>query len=361
MSTTPTSRFPELGFYTLPGHTNTPADMLGEVRAAEALGMGSAWISERFDVKEAASLCGAAGAVTERMVIGTSATNINTRHPLVTASMSTTLHRLTGSRFTLGVGRGVGIRADLMGLPKVTNTQLREFVDLMKKLWRGERVSYDGALGKIPYMHMSNGINDDIPLMFIGFGPKSLGFAGSVFDGVMLHTFISDEGLARATRLIRQGAENAGRDPDSVKVWSVVAVACEPSEEMYLRYIIARMGTYLQAPGYGELLVALNDWDPAVLEQYRAAEVVRTMPGGIDSVATLDQLRQIRELIPEAWLPAAVGSAAQCAQRLKDQFNAGADGVVLHASKPHEFAPVLEAYHDIRDHARFAGRTNRPC
>ena len=54
------SEFPELGFYTLPGHTENPADMLSEVRQAEALGLGSAWISERFDVKEVAALAGAA-------------------------------------------------------------------------------------------------------------------------------------------------------------------------------------------------------------------------------------------------------------------------------------------------------------
>ena len=59
-------RFPELGIYLLPGHTDRPADLLDEVRAAEALGLGSAWISERFDVKEVGALCGAAAAVTSR-------------------------------------------------------------------------------------------------------------------------------------------------------------------------------------------------------------------------------------------------------------------------------------------------------
>ena len=42
-------RFPELGIYTLPGHTENPAELLDEVRAAEALGLGSVWISERSD------------------------------------------------------------------------------------------------------------------------------------------------------------------------------------------------------------------------------------------------------------------------------------------------------------------------
>jgi len=267
----------------------------------------------------------------------------------------------------LGVARGVGIRYDLMGMEKISNAHLRDFADVMKKLWRGERVSYDGVLGKFPYLHMADWISDEIPLMFVGFGEKSLAFAGSVFDGVILHTFISDEALGRSVKIIRNAAEQAGRDPHSVKIWSVLAVvheagdAHELDEEKYLRYIVARMATYLQAPGYGELLVKTNAWDVSILEKFRSDDVVRNMLGGIDSVATLDQLRHIRTLIPESWLPAAVGTAQQCAQRFNDQFAAGADGVIIHASKPDEFAPVLDAYWNIRNHGRFSGRSNRPC
>jgi 5,10-methylenetetrahydromethanopterin reductase len=358
-------QFPELGFYALSGHTRSPADVLDEVRAAEAMGMGSAWLSERFEVKEVSALAGAAAAVTDRIFIGTGATNINSRHPLLTATMATTLHRLSHGRFALGVARGVGIRYDLMGMEKISNAHLRDFVDVMKKLWRGERVSYNGPLGHFPYLHMADWISDDIPLMFVGFGEKSLAFAASIFDGVILHTFISDEALARTVNTIRTAAEQAGRDPYSVKIWSVLAVLHqeehEPDEEKYLRYIVARMATYLQAPGYGELLVKTNAWDVSILEKFRSDDVVRNMLGGIDSVATLDQLRHIRALIPDSWLPAAVGTAEQCAQRINDQFAAGADGVIIHASKPDEFAPVLDAYQQIRDHARFAGRSNRPC
>lgn len=359
--TTASSEFPELGFYTLPGHTRSPADLIDEVREAEQLGVGSAWISERFDVKEVAALAGAAGAVTEKLFIGSGATNINSRHPLLTAAMATTLHRLTHGRFALGVARGVGIRYDLMGMEKMTNAHLSEFVGMMRKLWAGERVSHDGKLGHFPYLHMSDWLDADIPLLFVGFGPKSLRFAGSLFDGVILHTFLSDEALATSIALVRQGAEEAGRDPGSVKVWSVLATACNPDEETYLRYIVARMATYLQAPNYGELLVDSNGWDRSILEAFRADSVVSTMPGGIDSVATLEQLKHIRGLLPESWLPAAVGTAAECAERYNDQFRAGADGIVIHASKPPEFAPVLDAYRGIRDNQRFAGRSNRPC
>ena len=317
-------RFPELGIYLLPGHSERPADLLDEVRAAEALGLGSAWISERFDVKEIGALSGAAAAVTREIWIGTGVTNVDTRHPLVLASLATTLSRLSGGRFALGVGRGIGVRSAMMGLAPVSNRQLADFAALMRRLWNGERVvGHDSSLGKFPYLHQAGWMHESIPLLMTAFGEKSLAFAGSVFDGVILHTFLSDEAVARAVGLVRRGAEEAGRDPAAVKVWCVLAVACDASEERLLKLITARMATYLQAPGYGELLFAINRWNPADLTRFRASEVVKSMPGGIDSVATPEQLRRIRELMPAEWLPAAVGSPAQCARRIERPVRRG--------------------------------------
>jgi hypothetical protein len=121
------------------------------------------------------------------------------------------------------------------------------------------------------------------------------------------------------------------------------------------------MGTYLQVPGYGELLVGINEWDPAILERFRSSEIVRSIPGGIDQVATLDQLKEIRELIPDEWLPAATGTPGECAKRLVDQFSAGADGIIVHACKPEELAPVLIDYQKIRPKEKFNGRTGCPA
>jgi len=354
-------RFPELGIYLLPGHTDRPADVIDEVRAAEALGLGSAWISERFDVKEVGALSGAAAAVTSRIWIGTGVTNVDTRHPLVLACLATTMSRLSGGRFALGVGRGIGVRSGMMGLTPVTNAKLTDFAALMRRLWAGERVvGHDSALGKYPYLHQAAWMKESIPLLMTAFGEKSLEFAGKVFDGVILHTFMSDEAVARAVALVRRGAEKAGRDPAKVLVWTVLAVACDASEERQLKLITARMATYLQAPQYGELLFAINRWDPAGLARFRASDVVKSVPGAIDAIATPEQLRRIRELMPQEWLPAAVGSPAQCARRIEDQFAAGADGVILHASLANEAAPAVEAYAKLRPAER-AARSARPA
>ena len=91
--------FPELGFYVLPGHTDHPPTGSTRCVPAEPLGLGSVFFSERFNVKDAAVLAGAAAAVSSPIGIATAATNHNTRHPLVTATMATTMHRLSGGRF----------------------------------------------------------------------------------------------------------------------------------------------------------------------------------------------------------------------------------------------------------------------
>jgi probable F420-dependent oxidoreductase len=259
--------------------------------------------------------------------------------------MCSSLHYLSDGRFELGIARGVGIRNQLMGLETVTNAQLVEGLDILRTLWSGGKVmGHEGAMGNLPYLSMGDWLDADIPVHYVGFGPKGLRFAGKHFDGVHLHTFITDAGLRRAKALVQEGAEQAGRDPDAIKVWSVVATVVNPGREDHLRKLVGRMATYMQAPGYAELLIDLNGWDPEVLTAFRANSTVASMLGGIDSVATLEQLEEISELIPKDWLPAATGSAQECAQSWKNQFACGADGIVIHGSTPTEFAPVVEAY-----------------
>ena len=104
----------------------------------------------------------------------------------------------------------------------------------------------------------------------------------------------------------------------------------------------------------------VNNWDMDTLATFRSSNVVKTMGGAIDSVADMTQLQEIDKLIPEQWRPAAVGDAKTCAQRWVDQFTAGADGLIIHASTPEQFAPVLAEYEKIRPNHLFVERTNRP-
>jgi probable F420-dependent oxidoreductase len=352
----------ELGFYGLAGAPNSPRDLLQECRDGEAMGFGSVFLSERFNIKEAVTLSGAAGAATERLGIATGATNHNTRHPIVTASYATTMHRLTEGRFALGLGRGIAPMFDAFGMPRITTAQIEDFVGLMRRLWRGEVVfGHDGPAGKFPVLALDPQFNEDIPMMFTAFGPHSLALGGRAFDGVILHTFFTDETLQQCVHDVKQAAEQAGRDPERVRVWSCFATVGDwIPEDLRLKKTVGRLATYLQ--GYGELLVRTNKWDPAVLERFRADPMVSSFSGAIDGKANTSQLEHIATLLPPDWLAvAASGTAEQCAAAVLRQLDLGADGVILHGATPSELAPTIEAYRNIRPTGRFDDLTANPA
>jgi probable F420-dependent oxidoreductase len=334
----------ELGFYTLAGQPASSRDLVAEVVEGEALGLGTAFISERYDKKEVATLSGAAGAVSERITIETAATNHNTRHPMVTAGIARTMQSLTGGRFVLGLGRGVPLMQDAFGIPHITTAQMEDFAGLMRRLFRGEAiVGHDGPAGSWPVLFLDGALDEHLPMSIVAFGPNTLELGGRGFDEVVLHTFFTDEATERCVRTVKRAAEAAGRDPDAVKVWSCFAtVGDHIPEEKRLMKLVGRLATYLQ--GYGALLVRTNGWDPAVLERFLADDVVASVRG-LDVVGTTEQLEHVATLIPEEWLAAAAtGSPSHCVAAVRNQFDLGCDGVILHGATPAELEPVVAEY-----------------
>jgi probable F420-dependent oxidoreductase len=279
------------------------------------------------------------------MTIITAATNHNTRHPIVTASYATTMHRLTGGRFVLGIGRGIAPMFDRLGIPRITTAQMEDFTVLMRRLWHGETVigHSDGSVS-YPVLRLDPTFDEDIPLGLVAFGPQSLALGGRAFDHVILHTFFTDETLQRCVATVKRAADEAGRDPASVRVWSCFAtVGDHLAEPLRLKKTVGRLASYLQ--GYGDLLVKTNRWDPAVLDAFRADPFVAGFRGAFDQVASTAELEHLASLIPDEWLaPAATGTADQCAAAVRRQFDLGADAVIMHGATPTELRPVVEAY-----------------
>lgn len=359
--TASTNQLNELGFYTLPGAPKSPRDLLKEVADAEALGLGSCFISERFNIKEAVTLSGAVGAVSTNLGIATAATNHNTRHPLVTASYATTMHRLTGGRFTLGIGRGIGPIYRAYGLPAVTTAQMEDFASVMRRLFRGEVIiGHDGPIGKYPVLALDPSFDENIPLGITAFGPQTLALAGRAFDCVVLHTFFTDETTKRCVETVKRAAEQAGRDPASVRVWSCFAtIGDHIPEDVRLKKTVGRLATYLQA--YGDLMVTTNRWDADVLARFRDDGFVKGFRGALDNTATTAELEHVATLIPAEWLaPAATGSAEQCVRAIRAQFDLGVDGVILHGASPADLAPIVAEYRRDRNHSAFTRLAANP-
>ena len=347
------SEFPELGFYALAGAADSSRDLIDEVRAGEAAGLATVFISERYNKKEVAALCGAAAAASETITISTGVTNHNTRHPLVTAGFARTMQSLTGGRFVLGIGRGIALLQAAMGIDEITTAEMEDFAGLMRRLFRGETViGHDGPAGSYPYLRLDSSLDEHLPMSIAAFGENTLRLAGRCFDEVILHTYFTDETVVRCVETVRAAAEQAGRDPCDVRVWSCLATVGDhlPYEARMMK-TVGRLATYLQA--YGNLMVSTNRWDPAAFQRFLASPVLAGRRGAIDAGATTQELERLAEDIPEEWLaPSATGTPEQCAQAVQHQLDLGCDAVIMHGATPAELAPVVAAYRESRDEAR---------
>lgn len=343
-----TETLSELGYYALSRHPVRPAELVAEAQRAELLGFGTAFVSERFNVKDAAVLSGALAAASSRMGVATAATNHHTRHPIVTATMAATLGELSDGRFALGLGRGIDPLWQVLGLPTVTGAQLEDFAALLRRLWAGETViGHDGPAGEFPLLNLGITVEPP-PILLVTMSPRTLELAGRIADGVVLHPFLTDDATSRAVATVRGAAERAGRDPAEVRIWAVtVTVPDSLGEAERLRRLYGRLATYLQ--GYPGPLAAANDWPTEALDRVRATDAFTGARGAIDATATEAELAEIAAAVPPAWVAdSAVGSPAECAATINHQLELGADSVVLHGAPPSELDEVVETYRRVR-------------
>ncbi|WP_395108069.1 TIGR03857 family LLM class F420-dependent oxidoreductase [Actinomadura sp. SCN-SB] len=341
-----------LGCYVLPGAAHNPREGLDQARAAEALGLGAVWIGERYDSKDLPALASAIGQVTERVRIGAAITHPILRHPMVLASMGQTLQALTGERFTLGFGRSADWRWTSYGTVSPTLRMLGDTADILRRLWNGETVSYDGPLGNFPSLRLP--VKLDLappPMLLAAVGPKTIALAGRCYDGVILHPFLTPDAVRRSRTALREGAEAAGRDPDAARCVATVAVAPAVTPERERLAIHARAAGYLSVPGLGDAIARANGWDESDLAAYRAQKTLTDL-GGLpaDKHLTRQQLIDLCDGMPASWLPSssAAGDVAAVEARLAEYVEAGADELILHGVVGGELGPLAEHY---RGHA----------
>lgn len=190
------------------------------VKAAEEAGYSHAWfIDSQILWQDCFVYMTHVLAATERIVVGTAVTNPFTRHVTTTASAFATLAELHPGRLELGIGRGdSAVRT--MGLNPVKTSFLRDSIPLLRGLMDGKHVEINGADVHLRWVSEGSGI----PIMMPATGPKNLRQAGALADRVMLYVGVSDEALAWAIGHVRAGAEEAGRDPDAIRLSVLTAM-----------------------------------------------------------------------------------------------------------------------------------------
>jgi alkanesulfonate monooxygenase SsuD/methylene tetrahydromethanopterin reductase-like flavin-dependent oxidoreductase (luciferase family) len=190
-----------------------PPERLKEVvRAAEDGGLDELWLWEDCFWGGAASTAAAALAWTSRLRLGIGVFPVPLRNVALTAMETAMLHRLFPGRVAVGVGHGVQSWMDQVGARADSPlTLLREYLDALRALLRGERVTVHGR-----YVHL-----DDVALgwppatapaiLAAATGPRTLRLSGELADGTVLDSSTTPGQLRSAREAIEAGRAAAGR------------------------------------------------------------------------------------------------------------------------------------------------------
>lgn len=333
----------ELGIYLLPGRIKDPARALDEAAQAEALGLSVAWLAERYDIKDMGVLCGAIAARTSTIKVGMGSVAAGTRAPIMTAAMTATMQQTFGDRCVLGVARGLDDVTTPHGLPKYSMAMLEDYLNILKQLWAGESVDYDGPVGRIPNARLVDPLTEPPPtLLFCSWvpGPVGAAIAARCADGVFLGSELTVDAHRRIRAQLDEACEREGRDPKTLKLYTIVITAPDMNEEDELLVVNARVLTHLGFAGVGEHIMRINEWDPSVMKKL-TAELE-----GADQKFHRSQLMEMAAGLPREWITEGnvVGSASECCRRLREYLDAGVDHIVLHGSNPEQLAGMVETW-----------------
>ncbi|MFD7154528.1 TIGR03842 family LLM class F420-dependent oxidoreductase [Kribbella sp. NPDC059898] len=180
-------------------------------RQAEDAGFGYVWTFDSHLLwQEPFVIYSQILASTRRVIVGPMVTNPGTRDWTVIASQFATLNEMFGNRTICGIGRGDSALRTLGAKPG-TIAELKQCVELVRALARGETVEYRGQ--QLKFAWVDHGALD---VWVAAYGPKALEATGQVGDGYILQ--LADPDIAEwMITAVRRAAEQAGRDPAAIK------------------------------------------------------------------------------------------------------------------------------------------------
>jgi coenzyme F420-dependent glucose-6-phosphate dehydrogenase len=204
-----------------------PRDLLRFACLAEQVGFDSVFISDHFQPWKhtdghapfSFAWLGALGARTSRIVMGTSVMTPTFRyHPSVVAQAFATLGVMFPDRVVLGVGTGESLNevpSTGMQWPEFKErfARFRESLTLIRKLWREERVSFEGQYYRTENATIYDRPATPVPIYVAAAGAMVAKYAGRTADGFICTSGKAPE-LYRETLLPNLGAglADSGRD-----------------------------------------------------------------------------------------------------------------------------------------------------
>jgi 5,10-methylenetetrahydromethanopterin reductase len=191
--------------------------MVERVRLAEASRYDKVWLADERFYREVYSCLAVLAENTSRVALGPCVTDPFARHPALTAMAIATLDEISGGRAVLGIGAGISGFAELGIERKKPPRAMREMIELIRRLLRGEQVDYQGDVISFRDGHLSfKPPRADIPVYVASNGPLGQRMAGAVADAIIMEACGSVDEVRALRAEATRGAEKAGRAASEV-------------------------------------------------------------------------------------------------------------------------------------------------
>ena len=216
-----------------------PRELLDFSVRAERDGLDIVSVSDHFQpwrhhgghAPNAFAWLGAMTQATSRVTLGTSVLTPTLRyHPSIVAQAFATLALLAPGRVYLGVGTGEAMNetpatgAEFPGR-KERRLRMAEAIELMRRLWTEERVDFEGEYYRTSKATIYDRPDEPVPVYVAASGPLAAKLAGRVGDGFVCTSGKDPQLYVDLLDKVREGAEQAGRDPGSIRRLIEIKVA----------------------------------------------------------------------------------------------------------------------------------------
>ncbi|MBG0852806.1 LLM class flavin-dependent oxidoreductase [Streptomyces spinoverrucosus] len=211
-----------------------PERLRALAQLADDTGLDELWLWEDCFREGGVSTAAAALAWTERVRVGVGLLPVPLRNVAITAMEAASLHRMFPGRPILAVGHGVQDWMGQVGARAASPlTLLREHLDALRALLRGERLSTEGRYVRLDDVALDWPPPGPVEILAGATGPRTLRLSGEAADGTVLTAGTPPEGVRRARQLIDEGRASSGRtDPHRVVVYLLTATGPDASARL---------------------------------------------------------------------------------------------------------------------------------
>ena len=239
-----------VGFALGYGKFTNAREIAGLMQQAEERGYEMGFFSETIELmRDSVTALAAIGLATKRLVLG-STQIVRLRGPVVMAQTLASLDELTGGRMTLAPGACTKSHARVHSLETELNLTpaevLKEYIESMRLLLAGEKVSYHGKYVNFDNVGLAwKPARNYIPLYVPATSKTGLRLAGQIGDGVVLNAVCSPEYTENALKIIKTEVEAAGRDWSKFEVAQLINCSVEDNHKKALDEVRWEVATKL--------------------------------------------------------------------------------------------------------------------